>query len=121
MPMKQMLVAILAAALAGTAVSGHHSYAAYHTDRVIEVDGTIEAFEWINPHSLLKVKTADTLYTFEWRAPNALQRLGLTHDLLKAGDHVVLTGNPHREIEANGIVNLKSIRRAADGWRWPVQ
>jgi hypothetical protein len=50
-----------------------------------------------------------------------LQRRGVERGTLKTGDRVVLTGNPHREIEQNRIVNLKSIRRVADGWNWPLR
>ena len=118
--MKQRVLVVLFAILAaGAAVSAHHSYSAYHTDRLIEIDGTIDSFEWINPHSLVKVRTVDAVYTFEWRAPNALQRAGITRDVLKPGDQVIVTGNPHREIARNGIVNMKSVRRVTDGWTWP--
>jgi hypothetical protein len=119
--MKQLPFVLVAAALAGATVAGHHSYAAYQNDRIIEVDGTLETFEWINPHSLLYVRTADARYIFEWGAPNMLQRRGVERGTLKTGDRVVLTGNPHREIEQNRIVNLKSIRRVADGWNWPLR
>jgi hypothetical protein len=118
--MKQIvLVIVVAAALGGATVAAHHSYAAYHTDRIIEVEGTLETFEWINPHSLLYVRAADALYIFEWGAPNMLQRRGVTREMLKTGERIVLTGNPHRQIEQNRIVNLKSVKRVADGWSWP--
>jgi hypothetical protein len=38
---------------------------------------------------------------------------------LKKGDHLVIAGNPHRSFEDNRILNFKSMRRLADGWKWP--
>jgi hypothetical protein len=47
----------------------------------------------------------------EWLAPRGIARLGIEPDKLKKGDRVVLTGNPHREIAGNGILNFKSVTR----------
>ena len=85
----------IAAAAAGAPLSAHHSYSAYHTDRLVEIEGVIDEFEWRAPHSLLKVKADDgQLYIFEWQAPLSLQRRGVQQDTLKAGDRIVVTGNP---------------------------
>jgi hypothetical protein len=120
--MKRSVVGVVVAGmLMGGVAAGHHSYAAYHRDQVVEVDGVIEALDWVNPHSLLKVRTADTLYVFEWLAASAMTRRGVERDTLKAGDRVIATGNPHRDIAENGVVNLKSVRRPADGWNWPAR
>jgi hypothetical protein len=118
--MKRSVVGVVVAGMMmGSAVAAHHSYAAYHRDQIVEVEGVIEVLEWINPHSLLKVRTENTLYTFEWVAAAAMARRGLERDTLKAGDRVIVTGNPHRDIAENGVVNLKTVRRPADGWNWP--
>ena len=117
--MRRLVCATAIAALFAVASpSAHHSYSAYHLDQVLEIDGVLDAFEWISPHSLLKVRTAERMYTIEWRAPNALQRIGLTSDVLKAGVHLIVTGNPRRDIAESGVINLRTIRRAADGWTW---
>jgi hypothetical protein len=104
--------------MGGTAAA-HHSYAAYHVDQLVEIEGVIEGLEWVNPHSLLKVRSEDTLYTFEWVAAAMMKRRGLDHDSLKTGDRVIASGNPRRDIAESGILNLKSVRRPADGWNWP--
>ena len=119
--MKRVLFAIaIAAVAAGNSVSAHHSYSAYHVDRLVEVEGVIDDFEWRAPHSLLRVKADDaSLYIFEWQAPLSLQRRGIQQDTLKPGDRIVITGNPHREFEQNRILNFKSVRRLSDGWKWP--
>ena len=106
----------------GSAAAAHHSYAAYHRDQIVEIEGVIEALDWINPHSLLKIRTADTLYTFEWLAASAMAaaRRRARHVEARA-IRVIATGNPHRDIAENGVVNLKSVRRPADGWNWPAR
>jgi hypothetical protein len=119
--MRHALFALaIAAAAAATPLSAHHSYSAYHTDRLVEIEGIIEELEWRAPHSLLKVIDDDaSRYIFEWQAPLSLQRRGIQQDTLKTGDRIVVTGNPHREFDQNRILNFKSVRRLSDGWKWP--
>ncbi len=68
---------LIAALLAAVPAAAHHSYAAYHTDRVIRIDGILESLEWVNPHSQLTIRTPDSSYTVEWRAANAMSRVGI--------------------------------------------
>ena len=120
--LKRIVVGVvIAGMMMGSAAAAHHSYAAYHRDQIVEIEGVIEALEWINPHSLLKVRTENALYTFEWLAAAAMARRGVERDTLKTGDRVIVSGNPHRDIAENGVVNLKSVRRPADGWNWPAR
>ncbi len=119
--MKRIVVALaFAIAAAGSSLSAHHSYAAYETDRLVEVEGVIAELEWRAPHSLLKVTSSDNqAYIFEWQSPLWLQGRGIQADTLKIGDRIVVAGNPHRNFEENRILNFKSVRRLADGWKWP--
>jgi hypothetical protein len=119
--MKHVVSAMTIAAAATTiSLSAHHSYSAYETDRLVEVDGVIEEFDWRAPHSLLKVRADDRqLYIFEWQAPLGLQRRGIQQNTLKKGERVHATGNPHRDFEQNRILNFKSVARPADGWKFP--
>ena len=119
--MKRVVIALaIVAVAAGSPLSAHHSYSAYETTRLVEVEGVVDEFELRAPHSLLKVKADDGgLYIFEWQASGSLQRRGIQQDTLKPGDRIVATGNPHREFEQNRILNFKSLRRLADGWKWP--
>jgi hypothetical protein len=115
-----LLVFAIVAAAAGASLSAHHSYSAYDTNTLIEVLGELDEFEWVAPHSLLKVKDdAGRLYIFEWQAPFSLQRRGIQQETLRKGDRVIVTGNPHRDFETNRILNFKSVKRPADGWKWP--
>ena len=114
------LALVLTIVAAGGSLAAHHSYSAYETNRLVEVQGVLEEFEWRAPHSLIKVKDDEgRLYIFEWQASGSLQRRGVQEDTLKKGDRLVLTGNPHRSFEENRILNFKSVKRPADGWKFP--
>jgi hypothetical protein len=116
-----MIAVAVAATLAGTSrVSAHHSYAAYDTSRIVEINGVIEEFQMISPHSLLKLKADDgRVYTFEWLAIAAMKRWGIDAATLHEGDHLVVGGNPRRDFDESGILNCKSVHRPSDGWKWP--
>jgi uncharacterized protein DUF6152 len=108
--------------MCGSPVVAHHSYGGYDMARVVEIQGAIEEFEWIAPHSLLKVRAEDgRLYTAQWQAPRVLQRRGVARDTLNKGERIVMTGNPRRDFDDSKIMNFKSVRRPAGGWQWPTQ
>jgi hypothetical protein len=116
-----MFAVILGTATAGGAAAAHHSYSAYDRHLVVRIEGVLETVEIVNPHSLLTVRTPEAAYILEWAAPAGLQRWAIAKDWLKAGDRIVATGNPHRDIAENGVVNLKTIHRPSDGWTWPAR
>lgn len=101
-------------------LAAHHSYASYDTARTVTVEGVLEEFVWVAPHSLIKLRGDDgRLYTAEWRAPGALGRIGVKKDTLKPGDRLALKGNPRRDFADTGIMSFKAIRRELDGWVFP--
>ena len=51
-----LALTVAAALCTGVSLSAHHSYSAYERDRIVEVQGVLEEFDWVAPHSLLKVK-----------------------------------------------------------------
>jgi hypothetical protein len=114
-----LFLPLAAAALTVVPASAHHSYSDYHLDLTVRVEGTLESIEWMNPHTLLKVRTHAAVYTIEWAAATAMARRGVAKDTLKVGDRVVVTGNPRRDLVLSGVVKLKSIERPADSWMWP--
>ena len=119
--MKQVLcAAAFIASVAGTSASAHHSWAAFDQTQVVEIDGVLEESMWAAPHSVLKVRTAERMYTIEGPALYALRRRGLNGDMLKTGDRIVVGGNPRRDIAESGVMSLESVQRLSDGWRWPA-
>jgi len=120
--MKSILWALAIVGIVATGrVSAHHSYAAYDTARLVDIEGVVEDFQVISPHSLLKVKADDgRVYTFEWLATNGMTRLGVAQDTIKKGERLVASGNPRRDFDESSIVNCKLVRMS-DGRTWGRQ
>jgi Family of unknown function (DUF6152) len=118
--MKRVLWALVLVGVIATGhASAHHSYAAYDTTRIVEIEGIVEEFQMISPHSLLKVRDDNgRTYTFEWLATNAMQRWGITPDTIKTGDRVIVGGHARRDFDESRILNCRSVRRMSDGWTW---
>ena len=112
-PVKQSLLTLL---IAGALVSGgsayaHHSFAAtYHEDQTVKIEGTMVQFQFRNPHSFVQVDAPDPSgkmqrWGIEWGGAGQLGGQGVNRYTLKAGDKVIITGNPGRtpeDHESNG-------------------
>jgi hypothetical protein len=127
MKMKRLMGAVFALAvvlaLFAGPVSAHHSFAAtYLEDQTQKIDGKIVQFLLRNPHSFLHVEAPDEkgvmhVWTIEWGGGGVLSSQGVTRDSLKAGDRVVVTGQPGRVPEEHRM-RMVSLTRPADGWKW---
>jgi len=96
----QLLVAtaIVSCSVPGL-LSAHHGAAAYDRERTISLDATVTAFEWENPHALIRLATADDEgLAQEWIAETAglviLVRAGWNSATLKPGDSCTVIGHP---------------------------
>jgi hypothetical protein len=75
-----------------------------------------------NPHSFVKLEGPDekgqmVTWTIEWGGGAQLSRDGVSRETLKAGDHVIITGNPGRDANEHRV-RMSSIVRPSDGWKW---
>jgi hypothetical protein len=123
--MKLKLITLI---VAGVLVSGvmayaHHSFTAtYQANKVIKIEGKILQFLFRNPHSFLHVMAPDESGTMlrwaiEWQGAGQLGAGGVTGATLKAGDPVIVTGNPGRDASEHRI-RLITIKRTTDGFGW---
>lgn len=92
---------LAAVALLSVPAFAHHSTAAFDTEKVVRIEGTVTQFRWINPHASFKLEGdasegPDGLWTVEMTAPNVLMRVGWKRSSLKVGDKVVAYVNPLR-------------------------
>ena len=102
----------------------HHSFAAtYVEDKQQTIEGDLVQFVFRNPHSFVHMEVADpsgiekTRYAVEWASGSSLSGQGITRETLRFGDHVVVVGQPGRNDEDHRM-RMRSITRAADGWKW---
>jgi hypothetical protein len=78
----------------------HHSFAAYDATQTRTLQGTVETFQWSNPHSVitLLLDADGGGKPLEWSivtsSPAILTRFGWKQDSLKTGDRVSVLCNP---------------------------
>lgn len=83
------------------------------------LEGEVENVEWVNPHIGIQLRDTDSGdYFVEWFSLIQMERAGIAADSLKAGDHVVMSGNALRDPSKKVLSLLTEIRRPSDGWSW---
>ena len=102
------LTAAAALAIGGPALA-HHSTAAFDMEKTIEITGTIEDFQWTNPHTWTNVKVEGSdetagIYGLEGMSPNYLGRNGWTKSTLKPGDKVTFQVHPLKDGRKGGFM-----------------
>ena len=113
---------VVAALLYGRRAWAHHAFAGtYSLDKTVTIEGTVVEFLFRNPHSAVLVETLGkdrqaVTWVVEWGG-GELSREGIEKDTLKYGDHVIVIGNPSRNL-ADRRLRMQSITRSSDGWRW---
>ena len=96
------LSAIAVAAFAVPAIA-HHSFAMFDAQKTVTLQGTVKEFEWVNPHSWLRVMVNDeksgkpVLWAIELSSPGRLVTMGMRSDSVKAGDVVSVTIHPMKD------------------------
>ena len=91
------LGAAVALLMVSEPVLAHHGKAAFETDKVTVVKGTVTKFEFMNPHSLLFFDvTGEKGQVEHWIAEtnssNHLSRGGYDKNSVKVGEQVTVTG-----------------------------
>lgn len=88
--------------LCSLAVQAHHSGAPFDSSKRVEVTGTVETWQWQNPHAWLRMQVDDgsgqlTEWNIEATSPNLLMRQGWRRSSLQAGDTVTVLIYPMRD------------------------
>jgi len=118
---RALRLAFAAICLTATAVSAHHSYAAYDRDHPVSIEGVISQVLYANPHVILTVRTSDAEYTVEWLSLYQVSRWIVAKGRLAVGDRITLTGCALRDRAEHRISLVTDIRRPSDGWMWSRQ
>ena len=96
------LTVVAGAAFAAPAFS-HHSFAMFDGEKTITLQGTVKEFEWINPHSWLRIIVNDektgkpAVWALELSSPARLVTMGMRADSVRPGDAVSVTFHPMKD------------------------
>lgn len=118
-----LLVVVVCLLVSGASASAHHSFAAtYHEDKTVKIEGKIAQFLFRNPHSFVHIQAPDESgamqrWAVEWGGTGQLAGQGVTAETLKAGQNVIVTGNPGRN-PADHRIRMVTLRRTSDGFGW---
>jgi hypothetical protein len=116
--MTRQLVAVLASGavvLGAAPAPAHHSFAMFDRGNPVELEGTVQEFKYVAPHSfiLLEVKDAEgatAVWNLEGGAPSILAREGWTRASLKPGDQIRLMVDPLRSGAPGGAWNAGKVK-----------
>jgi Family of unknown function (DUF6152) len=104
-----------AALAASPSAPGHHSFAAYDGSQTRTLKGTIESFQWANPHVVLKMLVIgeDGGEPQEWNivtsGPAILARFGWTQGSIKPGDRISAVLSPMSDGSHGGRLHTLTI------------
>jgi hypothetical protein len=93
-------VLLLATAAFAFPALAHHSFAAYDVVNTRTLKGTLETFQWSNPHVTFKMLVlpdgggAAQEWSLITSGPPILKRFGWTRSSLKPGDRISVIFNP---------------------------
>lgn len=90
------LIAALFATAAPSA-SAHHGWSEYDAEKVLTLDGVIERSAYENPHTVIRLKTADKTWTAVLAPPFRMEARGLKAEAIKVGARARVVGYPNRK------------------------
>jgi hypothetical protein len=101
-------------AMATLPAFAHHGTAGYDLDKVVIVTGTVEEFDWSNPHAVVHIsakndKGETESWTIELGAPGIMARGGWSKNSMKAGDQVIAETHPAKNGVPSGLSATSSI------------
>ena len=127
---RNLLIGCMAAAmlLPGVAAYAHHSFAATYDEspaKRVTIEGKLLTFTFRNPHSFVDVQAPDKdgvmqRWIVEWGGAGVLGGQGITRDSLKAGDVLVVTGSPGRDVTDHRL-RMVNLRRPSDGFSYGMK
>ncbi len=114
--MSRLLAASLSVGLlafAGGPAFAHHSMSVYEF-LATTIEGRVQEFKYINPHSILVLKTSGgkggtKVWHLEGDPPAMLARAGFSRDTFRPGDRLKLQIQPLRSGQAGGFWSIKMV------------
>jgi hypothetical protein len=114
---------LAAAVVECTPASAHHSRAAFDTTVEVSIEGAVKNVLWANPHVYLTLEVVGPAgqpiaQEVEVGPLSTLRPLGLTREVLVAGDRVTVRANPNRAGPGHTVVGLDVT--TSDGTVYPL-
>jgi hypothetical protein len=93
--------------IAGSALA-HHSFAMFDRSKEMTIVGTVEDFQWTNPHSWIELDVPNEnggvdKWSIELNSPNNLARQGWHSNSVKPGDKISVVIWPLRSGDKGGL------------------
>jgi len=119
--MKKLFLILAGGVLTGPfGAFAHHSFPAHYlTAGNVVLEGTVTEFLWRNPHSFIHMEVVNDagipqIWALEWHNTVIMARMGFSPETIKAGDQVIVSGNPARD--GTRRIRLVNLDRPADGF-----
>jgi hypothetical protein len=118
-------VGLVGIALIPSLGHAHHSYSEYDDKKSIEVEGTLVAVSWRNPHARIVVESVDAAgarvtYDIESAGLNNFTRMNVPLEIFEVGDTVKIAGWPSKRssVRMYGTNLLADDGRELVMWRY---
>ena len=105
----QLRIGLIAFWLSVQPVAAHHAPALYDLSTTVTIKGTVSAFEWVQPHTWLRVTAVDEAgahvdWSLEGMHPGFLGRRGWSRHTLAPGDVIEARFLPRRDGTPSGML-----------------
>ena len=101
MSKSKLLAAVAIMASLAIPVLAHHGFTMFDMEKNLTLTGTVEAYDWFNPHSHITVKVTDAAdkslvgtWDVEGAAPSIMARQGWNKGTYKPGDSISIVVHP---------------------------
>ena len=93
----------------GVPAAAHHSFAIFEHSKTLTLKGTVQSFQWTNPHGYIDLEVADgppgiDRYTLELTSINMLRRAGWKSSDVNVGDKVTAIVAPLMNGQQGGLL-----------------
>jgi hypothetical protein len=93
----------------GLPAAAHHSFAIFEHSKTLTLKGTVQSFQWTNPHGYIDLQVADgppgiDHYTLELTSINMLRRAGWKSSDVNVGDKVTAIVAPLMNGQQGGLL-----------------
>lgn len=97
-----VFVGVAAVAMISEGLFAHHSASVYDSTRLLTLKGTVAKFEFVNPHTIIRLDVKDKDGNVEqWAAGGGavliMRRIGWTPNYFKPGEKLIISGFPMKD------------------------